>query len=218
MFVQESQLRKSTRPRPALPRSLHIDPRSPSTRRQRVCSTLWRPAYAVAVTCIVLSIGCFAWSLEKKYWETFYGHDTYCLYVEKYWNSEYTESDMANAIISHRPTSGMHEKAKKFLLDGLPHWTQALANQLAKGKTSKTEGNDEPSYALFTTNRNWLRHWPSTPKLQATVRKWMEAAWRAHADDDAFLERAVARYERFVALSAAAKGGLAPPIDVDLGT
>ena len=48
MFVQESQLRKSTRPRPASPRSLHIDPRSPSTRRRRVCSTAWRPAYAVA--------------------------------------------------------------------------------------------------------------------------------------------------------------------------
>ena len=48
VFVQESQLRKSTRPRPTSPRSLHIDPRSPSTRRQRVCSTAWRPAYAVA--------------------------------------------------------------------------------------------------------------------------------------------------------------------------
>ena len=48
VFVQESQLRKSTRPRPASPRSLHIDPRSPSTRRRRVCSTVWRPAYAVA--------------------------------------------------------------------------------------------------------------------------------------------------------------------------
>ena len=44
VFVQESQLRKSTRPRPASPRSLHIDPRSPSTRRRRVCSTAWRPA------------------------------------------------------------------------------------------------------------------------------------------------------------------------------
>ena len=40
VFVQESQLRKSTRPRPASPRSLHIDPRSPSTQRQRVCSTV----------------------------------------------------------------------------------------------------------------------------------------------------------------------------------
>ena len=48
VFVQESQLRKSTRPRPTSPRSLHIDPRSPSTQRQRVCSTAWRPAYAVA--------------------------------------------------------------------------------------------------------------------------------------------------------------------------
>uniref|UniRef100_A0A7S3ZVD4 Uncharacterized protein n=1 Tax=Pelagomonas calceolata TaxID=35677 RepID=A0A7S3ZVD4_9STRA len=48
VFVQESQLRKSTRPRPASPRSLHIDPRSPSTRCKRVCSTAWRPAYAVA--------------------------------------------------------------------------------------------------------------------------------------------------------------------------
>ena len=48
VFVQESQLRKSTRPRPASPRSLHIDPRSPSTRRRCVCLTAWRPAYAVA--------------------------------------------------------------------------------------------------------------------------------------------------------------------------
>ena len=48
VFVQESQLRKSTRPRLASARSLHIDPRSPSTRRRRVCSTAWRPAYALA--------------------------------------------------------------------------------------------------------------------------------------------------------------------------
>ena len=55
--------------------------------------------------------------------------------------------------------------------------------------------------------------------LVAAVGRHASFLWQvsgAEYNDDEFLSRAITRYEHFASLKASAKGGLAPPVDVDL--